>query len=84
VGEGKYCLVKDNVARNDDTVGGEVEAPVALMIRSITKKGTECEAGGKLVRSGGGEVGVAGAPETAKIVIGRMGAMEGEEGGAHV
>jgi len=40
--------------------------------------------GGKLVRSGGGEVGVAGAPETAKIVIGRMGAMEGEEGGAHV
>jgi hypothetical protein len=36
------------------------------------------------VRSGSRKVRIAGAPESSKIMIGREGAMEGEERGAHV
>ena len=36
------------------------------------------------MRSGGGEVGVAGAPESSKVMVGGESAMEGKEGSAHV
>jgi hypothetical protein len=84
VGKGKGCLVEDNVAGNDDPVSGEVKTPVALVIRWITKESTESRARGKLVRSGGRKVGIAGAPKRSKIMIGGEAAMEGEERGAHV
>jgi hypothetical protein len=72
------------VAGNDDPVSGEVEAPVALVIRWVSKKDTKSGARGKLVWSCGGEVRIAGASKRSKIVIGGEGAMEGEERGAHV
>ena len=37
-GERKRCFVENNVARNDDPVGSEVEAPVPLVIRRVANE----------------------------------------------
>jgi len=72
------------MAGNDDTVSGEVKAPVTLVIGWVAKKGTKSGARGKLVGSSGRQVRIAGAPKRSKIMIRGEGAMEGEERGAHV
>ena len=82
--ERERCFIEDNVAGYDDPVGGEVEAPVALVIRGVPQKHAQRGAGGKFVGCGGGEVGVAGAPEGPEIMVRRESAIEGEEWGAHV
>ena len=69
---------------DNDTVCGDIEALVALVIRRIAKKGTQGGARRELVGSGGGEVGVAGAPESLKLTVGGKSAMESEERSAHV
>jgi hypothetical protein len=38
----------------------------------------------ELVRSDGGEIGVAGAPKSPEVIVGRDGAIESEERSAHV
>ena len=72
------------MARDDDTIFGEVEALVALMIGRVANEDAQRGARGKLVRSGGGEVGIAGAPERPEVMIGGKSAIEGEERGSHV
>jgi len=72
------------VARDDDTVGGEVEAPVALVIGRIANENAQRRTRGEFVRSGGGEVGVTSAPKGPEVMIGRMSAIDREERGAHV
>jgi hypothetical protein len=47
-GEGKVRLVKDNVKRDNDSMGGEVKAPIPLVIRRVPKEDTN-EVGHKLV-----------------------------------
>ena len=54
------------------------------MVRRIAKKDAQGRSWSELVRSGGGEVGVAGAPENLKVMVGGESAMEGKEGSAHV
>jgi hypothetical protein len=83
-GERQCCFVENNVTGDDDAVCGEVEAPVALVVRRIANKGKQGRAGSELVWSGGGEVGVAGAPESLKLTVGGKSAMESEERSAHV
>ena len=83
-GEGKRCLVEDNVPRNNDPIRGDVEAFVAFVIGRVPKKRAQGGAGGKFVRGGGGEVGVTRAAESPEIMIGGLGAMKGKEGSAHV
>ena len=70
--------------RDDDTVGGEVEAPVALVIGRIANENAQRRTRGEFVRSGGGEVGVAGAPESPKVMVGGESAIESEKRSAHV
>lgn len=60
----------DNVARDDDTVGGKVEAHVTLVIGR----------GASLLAGGGG---AARAPKSSQVVVGREGAMK-SEGSAQV
>jgi hypothetical protein len=56
------------MSRYDDTVGGKVEAAISLMIGGIAEERTQ-GAGSKFVRSCGGEVGIACAPDGAHIVV---------------
>jgi hypothetical protein len=83
-GEGKRCLIKDNVPRNDDPIRGEVKASVAFVVRRVTEKSAQGGAGSEFVRGGGGKVGITCAAESPEIMIGGLGAMEGKEGSAHV
>jgi hypothetical protein len=36
----KCCFIENNMPRDDDTVGGEVEAPVALVIGRVANEHT--------------------------------------------
>jgi hypothetical protein len=72
------------VARDDDTVGGEVETPVTLVIRRVADESTKSGAWGKFVRGGGCEIGVTGAPKSSEVMVRRWSAMKSEERGAHV
>ena len=51
-GERKRCFVENNVTRDDDAVGGEVEAPVALVIGRIANENAQRRPRGEFVRSG--------------------------------
>ena len=54
------------------------------MVRRIAKKDAQGRSWSELVRSGGGEVGVAGAPESPKVMVGGESAMKSEKRSAHV
>jgi hypothetical protein len=70
------------MARGENSVGGKVQTVIDFVIASIAKKDAKARAGGKLVRSGGGHVGVTRTTENAEVVIGRVRAEEGDIGGA--
>lgn len=40
VGKGKSRLVEDDMTRNDNTVGSEIEAPVAFVIGGVADEDT--------------------------------------------
>jgi hypothetical protein len=71
------------MTRDDDTVSAEIEAPVSFVIRRVADEGAQGRARGKFMRGGCGEVGVASATESTKIMIGGLGAVESKEGCAH-
>jgi hypothetical protein len=62
----------------DDTVCGEVEAPIALVVRGVANGSAQGRMWCELVRSDGGEIGVAGAPKSPEVMVGREGAIESE------
>jgi hypothetical protein len=72
------------MTRDDNTISVEIKAPVSFVIRRVANENTQGRARGKFVRGGCGEVGVAGASESTKIMVGRVGAIESKEGCAHV
>ena len=72
------------MARDDDTIGGEIKAPVALMVRRVADESTQGGAWGKLVRSGSSEVGIAGTSENSEVMVGRKSAVKGKERSAQV
>jgi hypothetical protein len=79
--KGKHIFVKDNVTRDDDAVGGEVQTPVPLAVRRVAKEEASGGARRKLMRGGSGSVRLAGTTEHAKVVVGRGCALQGEVGG---
>ena len=66
------------MARNEDSVGGEVKTPITLMVGRVTEEDTTRGARGKLMRSNGREIGVASAPKDTKMVVRGMDAEESE------
>jgi hypothetical protein len=78
----KQCLIKNHMARGENSVGGKVQTTIAFVIAGLAKKDAMARVGGKLVRSGGGHVGVTCTTENTEVVIGRVRAEEGEIGGA--
>jgi len=66
------------VSGDQQAIGGEIETPIPLVIGGVPKKDTASRAGRKLVRSCGGEVRVAGAPEDTQVLVGGSGAEQGK------
>jgi hypothetical protein len=66
------------VTRDDDAVGGEVQAPIPLVVRRVAEEEAASGARRKLVRGGSGNVRVAGTAEHAQVVVGRGCAVQGE------
>jgi hypothetical protein len=65
-GKGKSGLIKNNMAKNEDTLSGKVHAAITLMMRRITKKNTSTRSGREFIRHSGGGVGVAKTTKNAK------------------
>jgi hypothetical protein len=38
--EGEICLIKNNVSRDDDVVGGEIKTPVTFVVSGVSKENT--------------------------------------------
>jgi hypothetical protein len=66
------------VTRDDDAVGGEVQAPIPLVVRGVAEEEAASGARRKLVRGGSGSVRIAGTAEHAQVVIGRGCAVQGK------
>jgi hypothetical protein len=62
------------VTRDKNSVSGEVEASVPLVIRGIPKEDTTVGTGRKLMRGSGREIRVAGTHEDTKVIVGGRGA----------
>jgi hypothetical protein len=76
-GKREIRLIENDVARNEDSVGGEVKTPLTLMVGRVTEEDTARVARGKLMSSGS-EIGVASAPEDTKMVVRGLDAEESE------
>jgi hypothetical protein len=68
-GEGEVRLVKHNMSGDKNPTRCEIIATVALMVRGVTKEHTTCRARCELVRSSGGKIRVARAPEDMKVSV---------------
>jgi hypothetical protein len=75
--KGKHIFVEDDLTRDDDAVGGEVQAPIPLVVREVAEEEAASGARRKLVRGGSGNVRVAGTAEHAQVVVGRGYAVQG-------
>jgi len=78
LGERKRGLVESDMMRDDDLVGDGVKAAVSFMVRRVAEKDAQGGAGCELMASCGRQVGVAGAPKDAKVIVGQQRAVEGE------
>jgi hypothetical protein len=76
--KGKHIFVEDDVTRDDDAVGGEVQASIPLVVSGVAEEEEASGARRKLVRGGSRNVRVAGTSEHAQVVVGRGCAVHGE------
>jgi hypothetical protein len=76
----KHILVEDDVTRDDDAVGGEVQTLIPLVVRGVAKEEAAGGARRKLMRGSSGSVRVAGTAEHAKVGVGGGCAVQGEVG----
>jgi hypothetical protein len=76
--EGEICLIKSNVSRDDDVVGGEITTPVTFVISGVSEKntfgGTRC----RFVSGFDREIRITGTTEHEQVLIGGGDSMEGE------
>jgi hypothetical protein len=68
--KGKHIFVVDDIARDDDAMGGEVKTVIPLVVRRVAKEEAASGAWRQLMRSSGGSVGIAGTAEHTKVVVG--------------
>jgi hypothetical protein len=78
--KGKHIFVEDDVTRDDDAVGGEVQTPIPLVVGGVAEEEAASGARRELVRGGSGSVRVAGTAKHAQVVVGGGCAVEGEVG----
>jgi hypothetical protein len=70
LGEEEGRLIKDDMPRDDDPVGGPVKATIAFVVRRITEEDTQGGARSEFIESSGGEVGVASTLKDTEVLIG--------------
>jgi hypothetical protein len=75
--------MKNNVSRDGDVVGGEIETPVAFVISGVSEENTYGELGSQFVSVFGGEIRIAGATEHTQVLIGGGDSVEGEVWTSH-
>jgi hypothetical protein len=75
--EGKICLTKDNLSRDDDVVGGVIETLVAFVIGRESEENTSGGSSCKFVSSLGREIRIAGATEHMQVLKGGGGLHKG-------
>jgi hypothetical protein len=46
--EGEVCLIKNNMSKDDDVIGGETETPAAFVIGRVSEEGTSVGSGASL------------------------------------
>jgi hypothetical protein len=78
--KGKHIFVENDVARDDDAVGGEVKTAIPLVVRRVAKEEAAGGAWRQLVRSCSGNVGVEGTVEHAEVGVGGCCAVPDEVG----
>jgi hypothetical protein len=76
--EGEICLIKNNVSRDDDVVGGEIKTPITFVVNGVSEENTSNGSGCQFVSGFGGEIRIAGATKHTQVLIGVDDSMEGE------
>ena len=74
--EGKRGLIKDHMARDDNTPRGDIKAAIAFVRGGVAKKDTGCRMGSQLVLCGGDEVGIAKTTKDTKVIKVGVGTIE--------
>jgi hypothetical protein len=74
--EGKICLIKNNVLRDND-VGGEIKRPVTFVVSRVSEENTSGGPRYHFVGGFGGEIRIAGTIEHVQVLIGGHNSMEG-------
>jgi hypothetical protein len=80
-GKGKDIFVEDDVTRDDDAMGRELEAAIPLVVRGVAKEEAASGAWRQLVSGSSRRVGIAGTTKDAEVGVGRGSAVQGEIGG---
>jgi hypothetical protein len=81
--EGEICLIKNNVSRDDDVVGGKIKTPIDFVMSGVSEKNTSSGLGCQFVSGFGGEIGIVGATKHAQVLIGGDDSMEGDVWTSH-
>jgi hypothetical protein len=68
--EGEICLIKNNMSRDDDIVGGEIKTPVTFMVSGVSEENTSGGPRCQFMGDFGGEIRIAGTTENAQVLIG--------------
>jgi hypothetical protein len=76
--EGEIYLIKNNVSRDDDVVGGEIKTPVTFVVSGVFERnisgGPRCQ----FLSGFGREIRIPGTTEHAQMLIGGGDSMEGK------
>jgi hypothetical protein len=78
--KGKHIFVKNDVARDDEAVGGEVKTAIPLVVRRVAKEEATGGAWRQLMSCCSGSVGVAGIAEHTEVGVGGCRVVQGEVG----
>jgi hypothetical protein len=79
--EEKVILVEDDVTGDENSVGGEVQTLIPLVIRGVPKEDATGGSGRKLVRGSGRKIRIASTCERVEVIVGGRGVEESKVGG---
>jgi hypothetical protein len=78
LGKGKGCFIKDDVARDDDSIGGEIKAAVSFVMSGIVEEDTQDEPRSEFMRSGGRHIWVTLVAKDSQMIIFQQRAEQGK------
>jgi dihydrofolate reductase len=76
--EGEIRLIKNNVLRDKDVIGGEIKTPVTFVVSGVSEENASSGPRCQFVDDFDGEIRIAGTTEHAQVLIGGGNSMEGE------